>query len=147
MKLDKTGQNLIKNFEGLRLKTYTCVGGKLTIGYGHTKGVAIGQVITKEEADKLFLQDIEYFEKEVNSLVQVSITQNQFNALVSFAFNCGITALKDSTLLKMLNAKDYNGAAKQFLRWNKITQNGKLVPCEGLTNRRKAEMEMFKNEC
>lgn len=143
MLFSEKGKKFIQNFEGCRLKAYLCPSGKATIGYGHTSGVKLGQVITQAEADMLFNQDIALFENAVNSLVKVDLSQNQFNALVSFVYNCGIGNFRSSTLLKLLNQGDYKGASKQFLRWNKITKNGKLVPCEGLTNRRNAEMEMF----
>lgn len=134
------GIDLIKNFEGCRLKAYKCPAGIWTIGYGHTAGVKQGQVITPAQAEEFLKQDLKRFETSVRSLVTVPITQNQFDALVSFTYNLGATALKTSTLLKKLNAGDYNSAAEEFDRW--VYANGnKLL---GLVKRRAAEKELFK---
>ena len=142
MKLSENGQNLIKEFEGLKLKAYRCSSNKLTIGYGHTgKEVFEGMTITKEEADIFFKYDIVRFENAVKRLVKVPLNQNQFDALVSFTFNCGEDAkgLGGSTLLKLLNAGDYTGAAEQFKRW---VYSGNVVSL-GLQKRRKIEKELF----
>ena len=139
MKTSQNGINLIKKFEGCRLKAYKCPSGIWTIGYGHTSGVKSGQVITKSKAEDLLKKDLETFEKGLKSLVKASINQNQFDALVSFSYNCGLGALQRSTLLRKLNARDYSGAANEFLRWNK--SNGKVL--DGLTNRRRAERDLF----
>src|SRR5690606_20728399 len=112
MYISKQGLELIKQFEGLRLKAYKCPSGIWTIGYGHTKGVYPGMTITEELADKFLVDDIWYFERDVESLVKVPLTQGQFDALVSFAFNVGsdiddddiAEGLGDSTLLKKLNS-------------------------------------------
>ena len=103
MKITKEGINLIKKFEGLRLEAYLCPAGVWTIGYGHTKGVKKGQVITQLEADNLLKEDLSSFEKGVTSLIKSNINQNQFDSLVSFAFNLGLANLKSSTLLKKVN--------------------------------------------
>ena len=89
MNTSEKGKNLIKNYEGLRLKAYRCPSNKLTIGYGHTANVKENDVITKEQAENYLTQDLKRFENAVNRLVKVSLTQNQFDALVSFAFNLG----------------------------------------------------------
>lgn len=143
MILSKKGRKFIQNFEGLRLEAYLCPAGVWTIGYGHTAGVVMRQKISEKQADEFFDKDIKQFEDAVNSLVKVPLKQGQFDALVSFAFNLGIGSLRDSTLLRLLNSGNYTGAAEQFLVWNKIRKNGKLVRCEGLTKRRQAEREMF----
>lgn len=154
MQLSQTGIDMIQFFEGLELKAYLCSAGKPTIGYGHTgPDVKLGMVITKQRADELFRQDIKKFEKEVASLLQVPVTQNQFDALVSFAFNVGsdidadtiAEGLGDSTLLKLVNRKDWEGAAKEFLKWNKARnpKTKKLEPVAGLTKRRRAEHLLF----
>ena len=104
MKITNEGINLIKKFEGLRLEAYLCPAGVWTIGYGHTKGVKKGQVITQLEADNLLKEDLSSFEKGVTSLIKSNINQNQFDSLVSFAFNLGLSNLKSSTLLKKENA-------------------------------------------
>lgn len=138
------GIELIKEFEGCRLTAYKCPAGVWTIGYGHTgtvdgKAIASGMTITAAKATELLRKDLATFEAAVNSYVTAPITQNMFDALVSFAFNCGAGALKGSTLLKKLNAKDYNGAAAEFARWNKA--GGKVLA--GLTRRRRMESILF----
>lgn len=138
-KTSDAGINLIKSFEGCVLKAYRCPAGVLTIGYGHTSGVKDGMVITADEAVVFLKSDLASFEKSVNSLVKVDITQNMFDALVSFTYNCGAGALKKSTLLLLLNSKNYSGAAGEFAKWNKA--NGKVLA--GLTRRRTAERLLF----
>lgn len=135
---------MVKRFEGKYLEAYVCPAGVWTIGYGHTgmvdgAPIAAGMKITEEKAEELLHLDMEKFERAVTRLVQVSYNQNQFDALVSFAFNCGEGALQKSTLLRKLNAGDYLGAAGEFARWNK--GGGKVLP--GLTKRRAAEKELF----
>lgn len=142
MKINKAGLDLIKRSEGLELSTYICSGGAKTIGYGSTRNVTEGMTITEEEADELLRQDVEYFEEKVSELVTVPLTSNQFSALVSFTFNLGESALGSSTLLKLLNAGDYLGAADQLLRWDKAGD----VRLPGLTRRRIAERELFLTE-
>jgi len=139
MYISKQGLELIKQFEGLRLKAYKCPAGIWTIGYGHTKGVYPGMTITEELADKFLVDDIWYFERGVESLVAVPLTQGQFDALVSFAFNVGADGLGDSTLLKKLNSGDYAGAADEFPKW--VYSRGKKL--KGLVRRRAAERELF----
>lgn len=139
MKINDKGLELIKRFEGCRLTAYRCPAGVWTIGYGHTQDVKPGMAITKYDAERFLRQDIRRFEEGVTALVKVPLTSNQFSALVSFAFNVGVSALKSSTLLKKLNRGDLNGAANEFLRWNKA--GGKEL--EGLTKRREAERNLF----
>lgn len=139
MKISNRGLNLIKKYEGLRLEAYKCPSGVLTIGYGHTRGVKTGMRITKEQAEGFLLDDLKTYENAVNSCVKVPINQYQYDALVSFSFNCGTGALKNSTLLKKLNKKDYKGASDEFLRWNK--SNGQVL--KGLTKRRQEERQLF----
>ena len=141
MRINEAGLNLIKDFEGCRLKAYLCPAGVWTIGYGHTQGVKPDMVINQLQAERFLRQDLKRFEDAVTSLVKVPITLNQFSALVSFAYNVGVGALYDSTLLRKLNKKDYKGAANEFLRWNKA--GGKVLP--GLTRRRLAEKDLFEN--
>ena len=140
MKLSEHGKELIKSFEGFRLTAYKDGGGVWTIGWGHTgSDVTPGRSITQERADFLFDADIIEFEEGVNSLVKVPLTQNQFDALVSFAYNCGGDALENSTLLRLLNEGEYVRAAAQLPRWNK--DNGVVV--KGLVRRRAAERQLF----
>ena len=139
METSNKGIKLIQKFEGLRLTAYKCPANVWTIGYGHTSGVKKGQKITQAQAEKYLKDDLIKYEKGVEDLVKVKLNQNQFNALVSFAYNCGLGALKTSTLLKKLNKKDYKGASEELLRWNKA--NGRVL--EGLKARRKAEKVLF----
>ncbi len=139
MKISQNGANLIKHFEGLELEAYRCDAGVLTIGYGHTKTVREGMVITEEKADQLFDGDIKWAENAVNAYVKVPINQNQFDALVSFTFNFGATRFRESTLLRLLNEGDELGAAGQFILW--INSRGK--PSNGLIRRRQAEQKLF----
>ena len=134
-----TGINLIKNFEGLRLNAYQDSVGVWTIGYGHTKTAKEGMKISEHQAEELLMKDLEEFEGGVLSLVKVPLTQNQFDALVSFSFNLGLGNLKRSTLLKELNKGEYTKAADEFLKWDKA--GGKAL--QGLTRRRNAERLLF----
>ena len=141
MKLSENGTKLIKKYEGCRLKAYKCPRGVWTIGYGHTNNVRPDDVITQDEAEELFKQDVKEFENAVNRLVNVELNQNQFDALVSFTFNLGYgeKGLGGSTLLRLLNNSDYIGASKQFSRW---VYSGNRV-LEGLIKRRNEEKELF----
>ena len=139
MKTSDKGIDLIKKYEGCYLKAYKCPAGVWTIGYGHTNGVKSGMVITKDQAVTYLKNDLITYERAVNSYVKVPLTQNQFDALVSFSFNCGTAALKHSTLLKKLNSGYYDGAANEFTKWNK--SNGKVL--NGLVRRRQEEKELF----
>ena len=140
MQISEAGLDLIRKFEGLRLDTYDCPAGKLTIGYGHTgSDVKPGLIIDAEKATALLMEDVKRFEKSVNELVKVPMTQGMFDALVSFSYNLGAGSLQSSTLLKKLNADDKQGAADEFLKWNKA----KGKPLAGLTARREGERELF----
>lgn len=149
MNLSDKGDSLIKGFEGLRLDAYKDVKGVWTVGYGSTryhdgKAVKPGDKLANEaQADALFRNTLGQYEQAVDSYVQVPITQNQFDALVSFTYNLGTGALHGSTLLKKLNNRDYQGAANQFLVWDKVTINDKKVPNIDLINRRRKERELF----
>ncbi len=142
MTINQDGVNLIKSFEGLYLDAYLDPVGVWTIGYGHTEGVYEGMTITEAEAEELLRKDLAEFEAAVSEAVQVSLNDNQFSALVSFTFNLGAGSLFESTLLKLLNQGDFQGAADQFPRWNKA--GGQELP--GLTRRRKAERALFLGE-
>lgn len=142
MQISDAGLSLIKNFEGLSTKAYVCPAGVLSIGYGHTKNVKKGDVITKAGAEELLKKDLKEFEEAVTAMLdirEVAVNQCQFDALVCFAFNVGTKALDTSTLLKKLTIGDVEGASDEFLRWNKA--GGKVL--EGLTRRRQAERRLF----
>ncbi|HEH9405116.1 lysozyme [Aeromonas salmonicida] len=132
-------------FESCKLQAYPDPGSKngepWTIGRGHTGSeVKPGLVWTQQQADAAFLVDIARFERDVLSLVKVPVNQGQFDALVLFSYNVGSKAFESSTLLRKLNAGDYDGAAVEFRRWNK--NDGKVM--RGLTRRRAAEECLFR---
>lgn len=144
MKISNVGINLISSFEDTRLKAYDDGVGVWTIGIGTTvypsgNNVKQGDICTLDQAKSYFKQDLAKFEKTVNDSVKVPLSQNQFDALVSLTYNIGSSAFKGSTLLKLLNQKQYREAAAQFTRWNKA--NGKVL--NGLTRRREAERDLF----
>lgn len=142
MRISNKGRDFIKGFESLRLVAYPdpATGGKpWTIGWGHTKGVKPGDRITQEQAEQFLSDDLAVFEMSVNSAIKRPMTQNQFDAMVSLAFNIGGPEFAGSTLVKKFNAGDVQGTADQFPRWK--FSDGKVMP--GLVKRRKAEREMF----
>lgn len=144
MRISDKGISLIKQFEGLRLTAYQDSVGVWTIGYGWTlpvdgKPIRPGMTIKDETAERLLRTGLVGYESDVSKLVKVKLTQGQFDALVSFAYNLGARTLSTSTLLQKLNAGDYAGAADEFPRWNKA--GGKVLP--GLTRRREAERALF----
>lgn len=133
---------IIKKWEGLYLEAYYCPANVLTIGYGHTKTVTPGMRITEAGAEELLRQDMEWVEDAVNKAVKVPLTQDQYDALCSFTFNVGAGALRKSTLLRKLNAGDYEGAANEFPRWNR--GGGRVL--QGLVNRRADEQKLFRGQ-
>jgi lysozyme len=146
MKLNKEGYDLIKLFEGLRLKPYLCSAKVPTIAYGSTfyennkKVLMSDPPITKQRAEELLQLNADRFARKVVNLVKKPITQNQFNALTSFAYNLGSGALASSTLLKKVNVNPNDITIRnEFLRWNKA--NG--VALKGLTNRRIKEADLY----
>ena len=145
MKTSDKGLALIKSFEGFSAKPYLCPAGVPTIGYGATyypdgrRVTMQDRPVTEADATAMLRAMLASYEAGVSRYVLVPVTQGQFDALVSFAYNIGLSALKNSTLLRVLNLRDYAGAAAQFARWNRA--NGKVLP--GLTRRREAERVMF----
>lgn len=137
--INRSGIELIKRFEGLRLTSYKCPAGIWTIGYGHTGNVRAGIQITVARAEELLKQDLAEAGRQVERLVQVPLTDNQFAALVSFCFNVGAGALERSTLLRMLNDGDYDSVPSQLKRWTR--GGGKVLP--GLVKRRDAEADLW----
>jgi lysozyme len=138
-KISKNGLELIKRWEGCRTNAYLCPAGVWTIGYGHTKTATPGMMISHSRADDLLLEDLKRFEEAVRRLVTVPLSQNQFDALVSFIFNVGEGAFKGSTLLKLLNSGNYSSAANQFSKW--VYAGKKVLP--GLVARREDEYQLF----
>lgn len=134
LKTGQAGINLIKQFEGCRLDAYKCPAGVWTIGYGHTSGVKEGQKITQAQADAMLRADLEKFEAKVNKYSQYSWTQEEFDALVSFAFNIG-----SIDQLTANGTRDRATIAEKMLLYNKAS--GKVL--SGLTKRREAERSLF----
>lgn len=152
--INQAGLELVKYFEGLRLRAYpdpATKGEPYTIGFGHTGGVKRGDVVTKADAENILRADLIEAERIVIVAVKVPLTDNQFSALCSFVFNVGpgMQAVKDgfvrlksgqpSTMLRKLNMRDYDGAAEEFSKW--ISGAGK--PMAGLKKRRAAERDLF----
>ena len=131
----------IKGFEGLECTAYRCPGGVWTIGYGHTRNVREGMVITKEEALAYLRDDLVEYEDYVNSL-GLDLTQGQFDALVDFAFNCGTGSLGSSTLLrKIRNGSTDDEVCGELMRW--VHSNGREL--RGLVLRRQWECERWRS--
>lgn len=149
LKLSQAGAELIQHFEGClkphgdMFHAYHCPANVLTIGWGHTnhhgRKFDASSRWTAGECHEAFLEDMETFERDVRKLVKVPLTAFQFDALVSFTYNCGSGNLAKSTLLKKVNAQDFEGAALEFQKWNKA--NGKVLA--GLVRRRASEALMF----
>lgn len=140
MKLSPAGEAFIKGFEKCRLSAYLDQARMWTIGWGHTgPDVKMGTFWTQAKADATFYLDVAFAEEAVNKFVTTIITQNQYDALVSFIYNIGVQAFEDSTLLQLLNAGNPADASRQFSRWNKV--HG--VISAGLTHRRAAEENLF----
>lgn len=151
--ISQGGIELIKKFEGLHkvqpdgmVSSYRCSAGVWTIGWGSTKGIRSGQKITVEEAEEKLRDDLVNSESAVKQYVSVPLTQGQYDALVSFVFNCGSGNFRSSTLLKLLNKGQYDDVPEQFLRWNKARVNGKLTVLRGLTRRRASEAAIFSRD-
>ena len=139
LKTGQAGLNLIKQFEGCRLTAYKCPAGVLTIGYGHTAGVKAGQTITQAQADKMLVEDVERFERNVNKYYdKYRWNQNEFDALVSFAFNLG-----SIDQLTAGGTRSREVIAEKMLQYNKA--RGKVLA--GLTRRRQEERELFLKGC
>lgn len=141
--MTKEGIELIKSFEGCRLEAYKCQAGVWTIGYGHTQGVYEGKKITEEEAERLLASDLAKFEMGVRNILGASangMRENKIDALVSLAFNIGLSAFQKSTLVKKIKQADgVEAVCMQFLRWRFV---GKRAS-KGLLRRRIAEAERY----
>lgn len=141
------GLEHLKKQEGFRATAYQDEAGNWTIGYGHLitedSPVSIVTKLSEADAEELLRQDLADAEAAVQRLVEVPLSQGQYDALVSFVFNVGAGALESSTLLRKLNAGDYDGAAQELERWNKITVDGQKRVSEILANRREAEQALW----
>lgn len=139
MKTSQRGIELIKKHEGLRLSAYLCPAGVPTIGYGHTKGVKLGQVITEAEAEQFLIEDLKTSEQEIDRH-NLQLNQNQFDALVSFVFNVGAGNFRSSTLLRRVKLNpDDRDIENQFKRW--AYAKGRVLP--GLVKRRNDEAKLY----
>lgn len=141
MKTSQNGINLIKQFEGCKLEAYKCPAGVWTIGYGHTGNVKNGDKISELSAETLLAIDLQKFEYAINENVvrKCYLTQNEFDSLVSFVYNIGISAFLNSTMLKLLIENKKEEAAEQFDKW--IYAKG--IKLAGLIKRRAAEKALF----
>jgi lysozyme len=145
MKVNKLGINMMHHFEGCRLQAYQCSAKVWTIGWGNTyyqdkKPVKQGDKVTQDQADELFEMIMNEFAIEVRNALTKEVNENQFSALVCFAYNVGIGNLKKSTLLRKVNVNpDDETIAEEFAKWNKA--GGKVL--NGLVRRRKAEADLY----
>jgi lysozyme len=142
MRISKMGIDLIKKFEGFRSKSYVCPAGYKTIGYGHVitnNDKNYKEIVSQEQADTLLLNDLELAENSVLRNIKVSLTQWQFDALVSFTFNLGAAALQRSTLKQKINRLEHDLVPKELMRW--VYVGGKVMP--GLLRRRIAEATLY----
>jgi lysozyme len=146
--LSRAGANLVKHFESCQHKAgpdryaaYKCPAGVVTIGWGTTRSIKMGMVWSLAQCNAAFTEDMRVYESSVKRLVKVRLTQWQYDALVSFCYNCGAGNLEKSTLLKKVNAKDFDGAALEFHKWCKA--GGKKLA--GLVRRRASEALLFQN--
>ncbi len=142
MKTSEEGLALIKKFEGCELEAYQCSAGVWTIGYGHTKDVKESDVWSQDHAEHMLEVELHEYESYINKYVTVNLSQNQFDALVSWVYNLGPANLKASTMLKVLNSSKYEDVPAQMKRWNKA--GGKVL--EGLIRRREAEACLFQGK-
>ena len=142
MRTSDEGISLIRHFEGCSLDAYLCPAGVWTIGYGHTHGVKEGDKIDQEAAEAFLIEDLEEFEDHVQRLVEVDLSQDQFDALVSWTFNLGYGNLAQSTLLARLNDGLYDEVPEQIRRWTRA--GGKVLP--GLVRRRNAEARLWQGQ-
>lgn len=136
---------IIKHYESIRLDSYLDPKGIATIGWGHTgRDVEHPTTVSREEAIRLLAEDVHFVEHQLNRmLIREPIAQNQFDAIVSWAFNIGCGRAGKSTLVRLFNLGDDKGAANEFLRWNSCKINGQTVRLKGLTNRRNTERQLF----
>jgi lysozyme len=138
--LSSRGEALIKSFELLELIAYQDQKGVWTIGWGHTGPEVVEDLkCTPDQAEEWFLADSAHAVKCVDESLQTNVSQNQFDAVVSFAFNVGVGAEQHSTMLKLLNARDFAGAAAEFPKWDHVDG----VENAGLKRRRLAEQTLF----
>lgn len=155
MKPSSKCYDLVKEFEGFEEKAYLCPAGKWTVGYGFTRiidkvtgkrrSVIKGDTMSKEEANQFLIDEVNEHYDHIKPMIKVPLNQEQLDAVACFNFNVGAGNFKTSTLLKKINAKDFDGAALEFLKWDKARdpKTKQLISLKGLTRRREAEKELF----
>ena len=146
MRMTEDGLALIKRFEGFRAEAYRCPAGVWTVGSGHTSAagppaVTGGMTITRADAERILRRDVEEFARDVAASLSISLDDRQFSALVSFAYNVGITNFRKSSVRACVNGGDLAGVPQRLALWNKA--RGRVLP--GLVKRRAAEAELFAN--
>lgn len=144
MRTSQQGIDLIKEFEGFSERVYLCPGGVYTIGYGHTRGVQIGDTCTRDKAEEYLRDDLKDTEEAIEALVTVPLTQNQFDALVSLVYNIGSGNFYDSTIRRVINCKvaDKEEYRRAWMMW--VKSKGKVL--KGLVRRREAEYKLFSGQ-
>lgn len=131
--------DLVKYFEGFEDKAYLCPANVWTIGYGRTRNVKEGDIVSEPQAERDLQEELIEFGEQVHRVVDSELTQQEFDALTSWTYNLGVGNLQSSTLLKKLNAGDKDSVPSEMLRWNKAA--GKVLA--GLTKRRQAEADLW----
>lgn len=141
MRTSQKGIDLIKEFEGYSERVYLCPGGVYTIGYGHTRGVQVGDTCTREKAEEYLKDDLRDTEEVILDLVDVPLTQNQFDALVCLVYNIGSGNFYNSTIRKVINYKvsDIEEYRRAWMMW--VKAQGRVL--KGLVRRREAEFKLF----
>jgi len=134
--------DMVKHFEGFKAVAYLCPANVWTIGYGRTKNVKDGDITSMPQATRDLEEELVEFGEQVHRVVDVELSQNEFDALTSWTYNLGVGNLQSSTLLKKLNAGDKDSVPSEMLRWNKAA--GKVLA--GLTTRRQAEADLWEKE-
>lgn len=141
--MNEAGLSLLREYEGCRLQAYLDAGGIPTLGYGHTRGVRLGQTCDQEQADAWLMEDAQAALDGVLAHVRVPLNENEASACAVFAFNCGIANFAKSSICRLINAGDKSGTARAFMLWDKARVNGRLVSLPGLQRRRAAEAHLF----
>lgn len=144
MRTSQQGIDLIKEFEGFSERVYLCPGGVYTIGYGHTRGVQIGDTCSREKAEEYLRDDLRDTEETIEALIEVPLTQNQFDALVSLVYNIGSGHFYNSTIRRVINCKvaDKEEYRRAWMMW--VKSKGKRL--RGLVRRREAEYKLFSGQ-
>ncbi|MFM2314201.1 MAG: hypothetical protein RLZZ04_3477 [Cyanobacteriota bacterium] len=145
--VSKIAINLIKEFEGFKDYAYIDTDGTPVIGYGLSRiggiPVQIGDRISSDQADAALKAHLQEIHRELDKIIKVELSDRQLSALASISFNVGVDNIRSSTLVQKINAKDYTGAADEFMRWDKANLQGAFVQMPGLTRRRSAERQLF----